>query len=74
MKLTRKQEQALIDYAFQHVLNNLTGLAGNTKRGPYKKRTAWNKGLKGGTKQKWTAERRKKFSETMKKKWANKDK
>jgi hypothetical protein len=67
MKLTRQQELSLIDLGLKSLLD---GLDAPKVREPYKKRP-WNKGKKIG---RWTTERRRKFSETMKKKWANKDK
>lgn len=61
MKLTRKQELALIELGFQKVLEVLNG--GTTtvepKRKPGRKRSY-----------KWTPEQREKFRETMRKKWA----
>lgn len=77
MKLTRKQELALIDMGFTQLLRILEGGSGNTmhnlrpRTSQFRKHVPWNKGKHG---RKWTAERRKKFSETMKKKWANRDK
>ena len=76
MKLTRQQEELLINLGLQTLFNRvdrseINSLNRTGKRGPYKKKfVPWNKGKK--TKQRWSAERRKKFSETMKKKWANK--
>ena len=80
MKLTRQQEELLINLGLQTLFNRvdrseINSLNRTGKRGPYKKKfVPWNKGLKTGknVKYKWSTERRKKFSETMKKKWANK--
>lgn len=54
MKLTRAQEKVLIGIGLSTVINNLL-----VKPKPKKK-----------SKVAWTAERRRKFSDTMKKKWA----
>lgn len=76
MKLTRKQELALIDLGLHQLLKTIEGGRGNyihtigKKRGPYKTGPE-NKGTHG---KKWTEKQRRKFSETMKKKWANKEK
>jgi hypothetical protein len=71
MKFTRTQELALIDLGLKSLLDNLSPIS-NKKRGSYKiKKQAWNKDKKIRI---WTKEQRKKFSETMKKKWTNKDK
>ena len=64
MKLTRKQELALIDLGFQQLLDGIG------KRGPYKKNPVDDKGRYS---HKWSAERRAKFSETMKRKWQRGD-
>jgi hypothetical protein len=68
VKLSRAQELHLIAIGLNTLLND-TGVSKIISK---PKRTAWNKGLKGKKKSAWTAERRKKFSETMRKKWANK--
>jgi len=56
MKLTRAQEQVLIGIGLSTVLNGLLPVKAKKK--------------KSGAK--WTKERRDKFSQTMKKKWAGK--
>lgn len=70
VKLSRAQELHLIAIGLNTLLND----TGVFKRGPMTGKTPWNKGKKMGRKGTWTAERRKRFSETMRKKWANKDK
>ena len=67
MKLTRTQELTLIDLGLKSVLDSLNVKQERT----FRKQAPWNKGNTGG---KWTMARRKKFSEIMKRKWANKDK
>ncbi len=67
VKLSRKQELYLISVGLDTLLSNI-GVSTGTK-----KFVPWNKGLKTAKKKRgWTAERRKRFSETMRKKWANK--
>ncbi len=61
MKFTRRQELTLIDYAFKKLLESLDS--------PSEERKPWNKGKKGI---KWSKERRAKYAQTMKKKWAHK--
>lgn len=60
MNLTKEQEKKLIEYALSHLLNGITPTA----------RVPWNKGLHGTTKTKWSASQHRKFSKTMKAKWA----
>lgn len=59
MKLTRAQEKVLIGIGLATVLNGLVTKPKTTKK---KSKVAW------------TPERRAKFSQTMKKKWAGKQK
>lgn len=60
MKLTKAQEQALIEYAINTLLKDLTNHVPQA-------REPWNKGTKG---HKWTPQQRARFSKTMKAKWA----
>jgi len=62
MKLTRKQELALIDIGLKTLLN---GLVSNE----YPKRSVSKPKRR---KRQWTEAQRKKFSATMRKKWAEK--
>lgn len=65
VKLTRAQELQLIAIG----LNTLLSDIGVSKI----KKVPWNKGKKGqGKGRKWSPEQKRKFSETMRKKWANK--
>lgn len=73
MKLTRKQELALIDLGLKAVLRNYFDNV-PVERGPYRKsekRSPWNKGTTG---KKWSKAQHAKFSETMKAKWADRNK
>lgn len=64
MKLTRSQELILIDRGLKSLLESLVEKR-VVKKNPVDK--------KGKYSLRWSTERRKKFSETMKKKWARGD-
>lgn len=69
LRLTRKQELALIELGFQKVLETLTnGNDGSVTIDKPKRVYPRNR------KHKWTAEQRAKFSDTMRKKWAERKK
>lgn len=62
LKLTKKQEQALVNLGLETLLN------GATQTVPA--RIPWNKGKKmRKTSRKWSKEQHKKYAETMARKW-----